>query len=258
MRLSIDVLLDYFIDGAADVMLQIEAAAMADQKLESQDLTVWSDTPVAAVAGEEGIGQRCMIHGTGGFIARYQAVVVIDRAPVDIASLAATPPRLMPGDVLRYLLPSRYCESDRFEGFVDAEFGGLSGGAQAVAMSEWVRQHLRYEAGTSSGVTTAMMTFADRRGVCRDFAHLLCALARAAGIPARCVSAYAPGVTPQDFHAVVELWLEGRWHLIDPTGMADQTDLVRVAVGRDATDVAFMTAFGGCLMNRQEVLVSRL
>lgn len=255
MRLSIDVLLDYLIDGAADVMLQIEAAAMPDQRLTTQDLTVWSDTPVVAVAGEEGIGQRCMIHGTGGFIARYQAVVEIDRVPVNIASLSATPPRQMPGDVLRYLLPSRYCESDRFEGFVDAGFGGLTGGALAVAMNDWVGQNLRYEAGTSSGVTTAMMTFADRRGVCRDFAHLLCALGRAGGIPSRCVSAYAPGVTPQDFHAVVEMWIDGRWHLLDPTGMADQTDLVRVAVGRDATDVAFMTAFGRCQLNRQEVMV---
>lgn len=258
MRLSIEVLLDYFVDGAADVMLQIEAAASTDQRLESQDLTVWSDTPVIAIPGEEGIGQRCMIHGTGGFIAKYQAIVEIDRPIVDIASLAGTSPRFLPAAALPYLLPSRYCESDRFEGFVDAEFGGLSGGARAMAMGEWVRRNLRYECGTSSGVTTAMMTFADRRGVCRDYAHLLCALARAGGIPARCVSAYAPNVDPQDFHAVVEVWLDGQWHLIDPTGMADQSDLVRVAVGRDATDVAFMTVFGGCQLNRQEVRVSRI
>ena len=102
-------------------------------------------------------------------------------------------------------------------------------------------------------------TFAARRGVCRDYAHLLVALARAGGIPARCVSAYAPGVDPPDFHAVAELWLGGGWHLIDATGMATCGDLARVAVGRDATDIAFMTVFGQAyLMNEQTVKVTRL
>ena len=128
----------------------------------------------------------------------------------------------------------------------------------AAGLSDWVRNHLTYASGASSGETTALMTFADRRGVCRDYAHLLVALARAGGIPARCVSAYAPGVDPPDFHAVAELWLSGAWHLVDATGMASCGDLARVAVGRDATDIAFMTVFGRTTMNEQRVSVSRL
>lgn len=255
MRLAIDVMLDYWIEDAADVLLQIEVAALPDQKLEVQDLKVWSDTPLVAVIGEDGIGQRCLARGTGSFRAEYQAVVTIDRPTVDISTLAAAPPRGLPGEIISYLLPSRYCESDRFEGFVHAEFAGLEGGALAVAMRDWVHHNLRYEGGTSSGTTTAMMTFADRRGVCRDYAHLLCALARAGGIPARSVSAYAPNVEPQDFHAVCEVWLADGWHLMDPTGMADCDDLARVAVGRDATDIAFMTVFGRTVMNDQQVQV---
>ena len=103
-----------------------------------------------------------------------------------------------------------------------------------------------------------MMTFAERRGVCRDYAHLLVALARAGGIPARCVSAYAPGVDPPDFHAVAELWIDGGWHLIDATGMASCADLARVAVERDATDIAFMTVFGTATLNWQNVAVTKL
>ena len=80
--------------------------------------------------------------------------------------------------------------------------------------------------------------------MCRDYAHLLVALARAGGIPARCVSAYAPGVDPPDFHAVAELWLDGDWRLVDATRMATCGDIARVCVGRDATDIAFMTVFG--------------
>jgi transglutaminase-like putative cysteine protease len=72
------------------------------------------------------------------------------------------------------------------------------------------------------------------------------------------VSAYAPGVDPPDFHAVAELWLAGAWHLVDATGMASCGDLARVAVGRDATDIAFMTVFGRATMNAQRVSVRRL
>ncbi len=258
MRLSIHVELDYWIEDEADVLLQVEVAAMADQTLEVQDLTLWTDSPLAAVKGEDGIGQRCLTRGVGSFRALYHAVVAINRPSVDLASLAAAPPRQLPAQVISYLLPSRYCESDRFEGFVQGEFAGLEGGALARSMCSWVRQHLRYESGTSSGVTTAMMTFADRRGVCRDYAHLLCALLRAGGLPARCVSAYAPGVDPQDFHAVCEVWLADGWHLLDPTGMASCDDIARVAVGRDATDIAFMTVFGRAVMNNQQVNVSKL
>jgi transglutaminase-like putative cysteine protease len=258
MRLSIDVLLDYAIAEPCDVLLLVEAAAMADQRLEQQDLSVWAVEPLRAVAGEDGIGQRTWALADGAFRVEYRAVVRIDRPAVTLGPLPATPVRMLPAETVPYLLPSRYCESDRLEGFVEREFAGLEGGALAVALCDWVRTNLTYAAGTSSGVTTAMMTFAERRGVCRDYAHLLVSLARAGSIPARCVSAYAPGVDPPDFHAVAELWLDGAWHLIDATGMASSAELVRVAVGRDATDIAFMTIFGRGAMCQQRVVVQRL
>ena len=258
MRLSIDVLLDYTIAEPCDVLLQIEAAAMADQRLEEQSLRVYSPEALRAMLGEDGIGQRSWAVGAGSFRAEYNAVVAIDRLTCDLAALGDTSPRALPAPTIPYLLPSRYCESDRFEGFVEAEFPGLKGGALAARLSRWVSDHLTYASGSSSGITTAMMTFAERRGVCRDYAHLLVALARAGGIPARCVSAYAPGVTPPDFHAVAELWLEGGWHLVDATGMAACGEIARVVVGRDATDIAFMTIFGTATLNEQSVCVTRL
>ena len=258
MRLSIDVMLDYTIDGEADVLLLVEAAKGADQRLELQDLRVYCPEPVRAVPGEDGIGQRCWARGRGPFRAEYRATVEILREPIEFADLGDTPIRLMPPETIPYLLPSRYCESDRLEGFVEQEFGGLAAGPLASALTAWVADHLTYASGTSTGTTTALMTFAERRGVCRDYAHLLVALARAGGIPARCVSAYAPGVDPPDFHAVAELWIGGGWHLVDATRMASCSNLVRVAVGRDATDIAFMTVFGRATLNRQTVSVKRL
>ena len=258
MRLSIDVYLDYGIAGDADVLLQIEAAAMADQRIEEQSLTIWSDSPIRAVPGEDGIGQRCWARGHGRLTAIYRAIVHVERPVVALGAYGVPPPRFLPGDVTAYLMPSRYCQSDRFEGFVAREFPGLDGGALAAALSAWVGNALDYRIGSSSGETTALDTFASRSGVCRDYAHLLVALARAGGIPARCVSAYAPGVDPPDFHAVAELWLDGAWRLVDPTGMASCGDIARVCIGRDATDIAFMTVFGQATLWTQTVRVRAL
>ena len=258
MRLQIEVDLDYWFPEPADVLLQVEVAAMADQRIEAEDLKVWSDTPIRAVTGEEGIGQRCWGRGQGGWQAQYRAIVAIDRPTIDIRGLPPTSPRLFDGHLTSFLLPSRYCPSDRFEGFVAREFAGLSGGALAHAIVEWVRGNLDYRSNASTGETTALDTFASRSGVCRDYAHLVVALARAGGIPARCVSAYAPGVTPPDFHAVAELWLDGGWHLVDATGMGGCGDIARVCIGRDATDIAFMTVFGTADLYRQEVRVTAL
>lgn len=258
MRLSIEVALEYTVTDPADILLQIEAAEMRDQRLEHQSLTIWSDHAVTAAAGEEGIGQRCWVRADHALIARYEAIVAIDRPCLSLEPLAATPARALGGPLIPYLLPSRYCESDKLEGFVRREFGHLSGGALAAALVDWVATHLRYQPGSSQGVTTALDTFGMRTGVCRDYAHLLVALARAAEIPARCVSAYAPGVDPPDFHAVAELWLDGSWHLVDATGMARADEIVRVCVGRDATDIAFMTVFGEAQLCDQRVRVTRL
>ncbi len=258
MRLSIEVHLDYAFPEPADVLLQVEAAALADQWLEEQALTIRSDHPIRAVTGEEGIGQRCWARGEHRLIADYRAVVRIARPAVDLAVLPATPVAQLPPSTIPYLMPSRYCESDRLEHWARRRFAGLSGGALALALAAWVEAHLDYGWTDGSGRTGALETFAQRRGVCRDYAHLLVALARAMEIPARCVAAYAPGVDPPDFHAVAELWLDGAWHLIDATGMARADELVRVAVGRDATDIAFMTIFGTATLLAQRVAVMRL
>jgi transglutaminase-like putative cysteine protease len=258
MRLSIDVRLDYGITGDADVLLQIEAAAMADQTIESESLTIWSDSPIRAVRGEDGIGQRCWSRGHGRFTAEYKAIIAVEREPVALELYPATPPRLLDGELIPYLMPSRYCPSDRFEGFVGREFGGLDGGPLAAALTDWVYRSLDYRCGSSSGETTALDTFASRSGVCRDYAHMLVSLARAGNIPARCVSAYAPGVDPPDFHAVAELWLGGAWRLVDATRMSTCSDIARVCIGRDATDIAFMTVFGQAYLWEQTVKVTPL
>lgn len=258
MRLRIDALLDYQMNDSADVLLAIEVAPMDDQQIIDDLLTIASSEPLHPIPGEDGIGRRTWMSGTGAFRAEYHGTIDVLREAPAIDRMTIPPRRQLPSFAVPYLWPSRYCESDRFEAFVQRQFGAIEGGAKAVAMADWIHDHLAYVPGSSDGRTSAADTFVSRQGVCRDFAHLMASFARAAGIPARLVSAYAWQLDPPDFHAVVELWLDGAWRLIDATRLAPVEGLARIAVGRDATDIAFMTVFGNCVMNEQRVTVTRI
>ncbi|TFB98804.1 MULTISPECIES: transglutaminase family protein [Cryobacterium] len=153
-------------------------------------------------------------------------------------------------DLVRYLRPSRYCESDRLWGTAAAEFAGLSGTVLMNAVAAWVGGKLRYEPGSSLPTDGAVRTLIDRQGVCRDFAHLVVALLRARDVPARVVSVYAPGLSPMDFHAVAEVFVDDAWHVVDATGLAPRQTLLRIATGRDAADTAFLTTIGGAVFLR--------
>lgn len=258
MRLQIDALLDYHVPTPADVLLTVEIAPLPDQMLIEDRLTVDGAGPLAPVAGEEGIGRRTWLSANGRLTARYRATVDLDRQIINLADLAATPKPELPPLVVPYLFPSRYCASDRFENFVADSFGALEGGAKVKAMADWIGREMAYVPGSTTGETTAADAFVSREGVCRDFAHLMATFARAAGIPARLVSGYALDLDPPDFHAVVEVWLDGGWHLVDATCLAPSANLARICVGRDATDIAFMTIFGTAELIEQRVAVKRI
>ena len=166
-------------------------------------------------------------------------------------------PFALPGETVRYLMPSRFCPSDEFQNLVEAEFGGLSGGTRVAAMRDWIGGAIAYVPGSSGPQTTALDTYVERQGICRDFAHVLVSMARASAIPARFASVYAPDVDPPDFHAVAEVFLDGTWHLVDATGMASADEMVRIGVGPDAANVAFLSAFGRMEFVRQKVSVRR-
>lgn len=148
-------------------------------------------------------------------------------------------------DLISFLRPSRYCESDSLAPTALAQFGGLRGMELLDAVSSWVGVHLAYVSGSSLSTDGALRTLLARQGVCRDFAHLCIAMLRACGVPARAVSVYAPGLDPMDFHAVCEAYIDGRWLVIDPTMKAPRGSLLRIATGRDAADTAFLSTLSG-------------
>ena len=259
MQLQIDVTLDYHFPEPADVLLAVEVAQLPDQRLIEDLLTIdGASGPLTPVAGEDRIGRRTWLNAGDRLRATYRATVDVTRTVAPIETLPVCPLVALPPEAIAYLWPSRYCESDRFETFVEQSFGELNGGAKLLAMRDWIQSELVYAPGTSDTTTTAADAFVARQGVCRDFAHLVATFARAAGVPARLASVYALGLKQPDFHAVVEVWLDGGWHFLDATGLAPAEGFVRICVGRDATDIAFMTIFGSAVMNSQSVTVTRL
>lgn len=263
MRLAVTATLRFTAPHPVDCLLQCEAAQTSEQRVIAGTTTLPAAIPVKRVAAQDGVGERFWFTAAGAVTITYEAQVEIVRAPANLAALEQAAKPDLPGEAVQYLFDSRYCAAESFQSFVEDEFGGLAGGARVAAMRDWIARHFTYAPGSSGPGTTARDSFVERRGVCRDYAHVLVALARASGIPARYASCYAPGVTPQDFHAQAQIWLAdasvngGRWVLVDATGMAQAEETTLIGVGRDAADVSFLTHFGAVDFDGHSVNVIR-
>jgi len=249
-RIAIDSVLEYDVQATSEFVFLIHVADMPGQLLIEESLVIEPRMPF-----------RCYTDAaTGNRVLRLQAAAgsfkVVYRAIVDrtVEPMAPDTPEVavhhIPADVLHYLTPTRFCESDELSAQAQALFSACAPGLQRVqAISDWVRNNIAYCIGSSDASTSAADVFTRRAGVCRDFAHLAIALCKALNIPARMVSGYAVfAEPPPDFHAVFEAYVGGRWVMFDPTGMTPIEQVVRIATGRDAKDVAFATIFGPARM----------
>ncbi|RYG38321.1 MAG: transglutaminase family protein [Burkholderiales bacterium] len=247
-----DLVFDF--GAGMDGIVSIQAAHSAEQNVVSETLEISPDVQIVHDAADERGERRFRANFSGEVRISYEALVDNgNRMPLP-ASVRKLTWLELPQAVVQYLSPSRYCPSDRFLRFANREFGHIKeGGAQVLAVLDWIEQHVDYVPGVSNAETTAERTFVDRAGVCRDFSHLGITLCRALSIPARAVSAYAAHLEPRDFHAVLEVYLDGGWWLVDPTRLAPLEGLVRIGVGRDATDIAFLTTSGLCVGVSQSV-----
>ncbi|GAB3284299.1 transglutaminase family protein [Sinomonas notoginsengisoli] len=195
----------------------------------------------------------------GGHGGRFHVLELSEPAEVEVEYSArvvgaSAPEPIDEMELIRYVRPSRYAESDRLLPISYAQFGSLEGYELVEAVREWVHAQLAYVSGSSRGTDGAVETLLHRQGVCRDFAHLAIALLRAKDVPARLAAVYAPGLVPMDFHAVAEACVDGAWHAIDPTGLAPRAAMLRITAGRDSSDTAFLSTVGGRLtLNRLSV-----
>lgn len=230
--------LDVNVIEAATLEVQVAAAYSHGYGLVEDISITLDDKPLAWRAIEAALGGRVWLIDT-----RPGHVQISYRAEI---TGRADPPDQSPAIQLPYQRPSRYCESDRIQGFANRLFRGVSEPADILAgVSSWVGGQLEYVSGSSGPTDGAVDTLLAGRGVCRDYAHLTVALLRAMQIPARLVAVYAPGLEPMDFHAVAEAFIDGGWYVIDPTLLAPRQSLVRIVTGRDAADTSFLANYGG-------------
>lgn len=166
----------------------------------------------------------------------------------------------LPAEVLRYTLPSRYCDSDKLMDFAWANFGQIPHGLQRVqAICDWVHGHIEYRFGSGRSDLSASDVIGRRYGVCRDFAHCAIALCRAFNLPARYVTGHLPDIgfvdpgTPMDFHAYCEVYLGQDWITFDPRFNVPRIGRVKLAHGADAVDGAFATIYGEATLSHFEV-----
>lgn len=259
-RIELQVDLNYEVAApGADFVFNVHAAQTPSQRLSAERL-VLTPAAVSRTHADPTSGNRYLrVHAAPGPLALSYAVTVdLMHRRSDPAKLEEVPIDRLPPEVLGYLYPSRYCQSDRLLALASHTFGTLKPGHGRVqAIQDWVTGHVKFTSQSSNSNTSAIDTLIDRVGVCRDFAHLMIALCRAMSIPARYATGtdYGadPALGPPDFQAYVEVYLEGGWYIFDPSGTAIPMGFVRFGTGRDAADVAFATIFGSVRSHRPTI-----
>jgi transglutaminase-like putative cysteine protease len=182
---------------------------------------------------------------------------------VDQRALQAPLERL-PVDTLVYLLGSRYCETDRLTDFAWFQFGTLKGWALVQAICDFVHRHITFGYQHASPSKTAWDAYNERRGVCRDFAHLAITLCRCMNVPARYCTGYLGDIgvprdpAPMDFSAWFEAYIGDQWFTFDARHNVPRIGRILMARGRDATDVAIVTSFGPCLLTGFKVMTDEM
>ncbi|MDQ3621544.1 MAG: transglutaminase family protein [Verrucomicrobiota bacterium] len=183
---------------------------------------------------------------------RHDALVDVPSATEDHTRRGEpVPVEELPPDLLRYTLPSRYCDSDKLLDFAFEHFGQIPHGfARVQAICDWVHQHIEYRFGAGNPRLAASEIIAQRYGVCRDFAHTAIGLCRTFNLPARYLTGYVPDVgyldpgTPMDFHAYFEVYIGHQWHVFDARFNVPRIGRIVIGRGCDAVDGAFGTVYG--------------
>ncbi len=256
MKFILSSELEYTITQPVAFILSLRARQCPGQQVlsESWNINVPADHLVVCCEATGTRFDRVHIAMPGNCIIRYEAEVEVTADSFPACTLVADGPETFGLDVLTYLYPSRYCQSDRIGRLSSDMVSHIALPEDRVrAIVDWIRTRISYVSGSTDVCTSAMDTLIERAGVCRDFAHLAIALCRAMNIPARYFTGYAHELEPPDFHACFETWIGGRWLFWDATGLASPDGVVQIGMGRDASDCSVCTSFGPLQLQRQEV-----
>lgn len=252
--------LNYMVSGSSAFIFNVGVVTNRFQRVLDEQFVTAPIYPVQeSLAPLEEKRHHRFSSGPGPLRVSYQATVELTHQIKNGDHVAETAPSAIPSEVVPYLYPSRYCESDKLVRLAHHEFGKLQPGfSRVTAICNWIHDNVEYLRGSTNPLTSAYDTATERAGVCRDFAHLAIAFCRAISLPARFVAGYAYALQPPDFHAYIEAYLDGGWYIFDPTRLAPQTGLIRLGTGHDAADTSFATIFGPATFTSMKVTMELL
>jgi len=245
MLLETSCELKFSIDSPTPFILMLRPRSGAQQWISSEEYLLYPSIPVVEFSDDFGNLCQRLVAPPGEFIvstsARVTTADFVDCAP----GAPYSEVEFLPDSALKYLLPSRYCESDRF-GEMASEITAhrLPGYDQVDEIERWLRNTIRYQPGSNFYPLSSVEVYQQGVGVCKDLAHLGIALCRAITIPARMVVGYLLGLEPMELHAWFEAYVGGRWYTFDATQSSKKGGYVAVGYGRDAADVAVYNQFG--------------
>jgi transglutaminase-like putative cysteine protease len=234
------------------VLLVLKPRHDGNQSVLRQDFTFTPAIPFFHFADSHGnLTDRAVLQ-PGETIIHHDAIVSVSPLPDNPGPIGPPIPVFqLPPEVLRYTLPSRYCDSDKLLNFAFQKFGQYLHGIDRVyAICNWVHFNIEYRFGSGRSDISASEVIDQGFGVCRDFAHVAIALCRAFNLPARYVTGHLPDIgwidpgSAMDFHAYFEVYLGNQWCTFDARFNAPRIGRIKVAQGLDAVDGAFSTIYG--------------
>lgn len=254
--------LAYKANGPASLLLNLQPHTENRHAIVFQALSLGNNLPSSSFTDSHGNLVWRVNLAPGDNYIRHDAIVAITSQP-DNAHLPASlpvPPHDLPPAVLRYTLPSRYCDSDKLTNFAWEKFGRIENGLPRVtAISQWLHDNIEYRYMSGSPELSAWDVLKRGYGVCRDFAHLNVALNRTFNIPARYVTGHLPDIgfpdpeNHMDFHAYAEVYLGGNWFTTDARFHVPRIGRIKISCGQDAIDGAFSTIYGGASLTYFQV-----
>ena len=258
MRLIAATELVFFNQGPTPIVLMLRPRSRYGQWVSAESYDTFPGVSVTEYTDIYGNLCQRVVAPAGAFRVSASATVHVANSVESAPGLRPTAIEALPDAVLHFLIPSRYCESDKLDGLAgEVASGAVAGYDQVERIRTWIHDNVRYEPGSSTSSTSAVDTAEQRQGVCRDMAHLGIALTRSLDIPARMVVGYLEGLDPMDLHAWFEAYIGDRWYTFDSHPEQTRAGSIVIAHGRDAADVALATQFGPSQLTQLTVRVER-
>lgn len=260
MKLLVNCNLCFQIEDATALILMLRPFRGIQQWIIRETYIIKPGVMVTESTDSYGNSCQRLVAPQGVFMIYTSAEVVVADSIETAPGANFVEIQYLPNDVLPYLLPSRYCESDRFGELArELTINAQPGYDQVHFIADWIRQNVQYVPGSSDFPLSATEIHQRGFGVCRDLAHLGIALCRSISIPARIVVGYLHNLQPMDMHAWFEAYVGGRWYAFDPTQYGLFGGRVIIAFGRDAADVSVFHQFGsGAVLTNMVVRVENL